>query len=455
MPDVNNLGTEPQGAGAAYPIQQTGNVSPPAAGIADDREIDTQSRSRQEVDAVIANSANPMLSMPVHVTISLSGNAAVSGVASASFTAKMFQQIEDIKMSVLDGWSKNIKEIAERDERDRNSPQYKAKLDRQTSQFLAELARMSPEASINAAINSPEFGKILQKVSPLEKAALTESTRSYATISGMQSFSAQQGAAAAGMLAMMGGIGGVAGIETVIQGNTVVTTVENVAGSLTNVTQSIVPAASQAMVADMNAMILMMGTFFSDKIMSFSAAETAVNAAKKGEKPKSLDVALNFSRNIVSLVTDPGFNAFINNHVISRMPGADKLSETQKEQLTSLIRIVMLGTAVGLLSKAEMGWINPAQFKEIIAGRTTLDGPHDARHNLIAALMKESESLDKAGSSVKARKNAVIDGLGKALASLNTSGKREVDSRMMDIVAIFEKVGANLNAQLPISASAR
>lgn len=451
MPDINDLGTQAgSGSSPIYQIEQTGPVSPPSSGTVDDLQVDTQSRSKQEIESVVANAAFPILSTPINVSSSSNGN----GVGEVSFGAKIFQQIEDIKMSILDGWSKNLKEIAERDERDRNSPQFKAMLDRQTSQYLAELARLSPAASINAAISSPEFARAIQQLSPAEKTNLTENTRAYATISGVESYSAQNGAAAIGMLAMMGGIGGVAAIETVVQGNALVTSVQDIAGAMVTTAQSIVPGATEAFAANTNAMLIMMGGFFSQNVLQFSYAETVKEAAKKNHPPKGLDVAQNFAKNTISLVSDPGFSAFIRNHVISKMFGSEKLTEAQKDQLTSLVKIVLLGTAIGVMSKTEMGWINPTQFKDIVEGRVNIEG-HDIRHTLIAALIAESDLLDNAGSAVRARKDSVINALGNVLSSLNTKGKREVDENMMKTVDIFQKVGEFLDGNRPISAGTR
>lgn len=423
----------------------TGNVSPPAAGLPDNREVDTLSEAQYLIDAIIANASNPILSAPNNSNISLSGGGVEFGMS-------VMQQLHDIKMGILDGWSKNIREIAEREERDRNSPEYKAKLDRESSQYLAELARMSPEASMNAALSSPEFMKMVSQLGPIDKTNVTESARAYATVSGVESFAAQRGAAAAGLIGMMGGVGGVAVIDTVIQGNPLVDSVNQIAQAVSTASQTTVSGASAAIQIDYSAMLAMMGGFFSANILQFTNAE-AVSGTAKGQV-KNLAYAQKFAENTRTLVNDPEFDSFLRNNIIPRVPGFAALSETQQMQmadkLTAMIKIVLLASAVAVLSKAETGWINPAEFKDLVAGKVNFGKQNDIRNLLVADLQGQMAALNRAAPGTN---DKLIDALAAVFAKQNTTGERTIDERMMRTVRTFEEVGHYLDAQRPISSS--
>lgn len=456
MSSVQDFDRPPQTGSTApvAPTTPTGNVSPPAAGVVDNR--DSISKSQSETDSVIANSSIPVLTPPVFGGLTLSGDSSsgsVGSVSGAAFTQHTMNQIDEIKSSILDGWVKNLQEIAARRERERNSPEYKAMLDRESSQYLAQMALKSPEASINAAINSPEFVRLLNQVTPAEKTALTESTRAYATISGVKDYAVQQGAAASGMLAMMGGIGGVA-IDTVISGNAMVTTIENIGGALAMGAETLVQGIAAGVTASYNAMLMMLGGFFSQQILQFSLAETASKASARGEKAGDLETAKTYAKNIISFVSDPGFNSFVRLHVLSKMSGADKLTEAQKDNLTSNLKIMLLGTAVALLTKAETGWINPTELRDLMTGKVELPAG-DIRGVLIAAVRAE---LNYLGPNVKfkgpdGKETDMIEVLGNVFAKRNTDGKRVVDQDMMKVVSTVKGVNEYLDAGRPISAA--
>jgi len=140
----------------------------------------------------------------------------------------------------------------------------------------------------------------------------------------------------------------------------------------------------------------------------------------------NLAFALNYSREVVNLVKNRGFNNF----VLSMM--GDKIPKGRRGALAATVRITLLVIALALLTEVELGSYNPGHIKQLLdekwSGKNL--SQNDPRWQLIYEINIQKELIKD--EKERAR---VMKGL---MSHLNKS--RGMKSKLTDVGTAFDSI---------------
>lgn len=282
----------------------------------------------------------PQLSPPQAVTASGDGDGQIiGGVSAASVAAMVDQSQHEIIMSMLNSWLVNIQEQAERNKREEEK--------RTIVGMSVAYQTFQHEVNVKSDSMVPLFavGMIVAGTGILQSTVTTPPT---------------------------------GGLEF----NPV----------LDMYNQVIVPVTG-----DMRAELGLIGAIFAAGVQYFTIAQIASSSAV-GTKPKDGAFAKGYAENIVSLVGTNSFNQYITALVVRGASTSEPLSEDRIKELTAMIKLVLLSSALTMLYKAEAGKMTSEEFVGMLQGeiafeegdvRATLVGLINAHLNQLSPRFRE------------------------------------------------------------------
>lgn len=314
----------------------------------------------------------PMMSFPV-LSVPTNADSVVFAVASMDSSGRPVTETvisfvmkgEEVKNDVLKGWAQNLKEIEEQVRQLLSSPLY---LQLQEIRLKGE-----PTSSGVAGVQgttSCAAGEV-PLLSSLDRLQVLERLPAIAEVS---SPTAPKESAQVLILplaaAMLAGAGLALGTQVVSSANPL--------SSVAELVQQLQPLFPQVSVQDLIPVINLMIC----APIYYNSWNEAVSNLRSGERHSFVQTAQNFAKDVIKIVTDPGF---VQKTLISRMRGTDKLSTDDQERLTRLLKVVLIGVALSLLYSVEVGKVQgrkesgkfggmtPEELRDLILGKFTPD----------------------------------------------------------------------------------
>lgn len=156
----------------------------------------------------------------------------------------------------------------------------------------------------------------------------------------------------------------------------------NVTGVELNPIVSMNSAVIPPVMGDMRAVLGLIGAIYAAGIQYFTIAQLTAESAGKGEKPKNGEFARGYAENVVKLIGDPTFNAYLLAIVTRGTAEGESLSEQRVKELTAMIRVILLSSALAMLYKTEAGKMTSIEFMAMVKGEMKFN-PNDIKATLI------------------------------------------------------------------------
>ncbi len=90
----------------------------------------------------------------------------------------------------------------------------------------------------------------------------------------------------------------------------------------------------------------------------YNSWDEAVSNFKNHERHNYVQIAQNFARDVLKMIGDPNFILTL----INRMEGSTALAGGDQDRLSRMLKIILLGTALGLLYSVEVGKVQQEKF---------------------------------------------------------------------------------------------
>lgn len=134
---------------------------------------------------------------------------------------------------------------------------------------------------------------------------------------------------------------------------------------------------------DVQAQLTLVGTIYATGIQYLTVAELAAKSAETNLKPKDGDFAKGYAQNVISLIGNPGFNNYLSAIVTLQYEAGKPINEKEAKGLVSMVKVVLLASALAMLYKAEAGKMTSIEFAAMLDGKITFS-EGDIRNTLIA-----------------------------------------------------------------------
>lgn len=412
----------------------------PAAEKVDSQTISTISKSEQEAQALVYNSANPALIPPTvdlgnfselygsdsSKALAISGSAKDAGI---QFAMAAEQKNHDIIMKILDGWLDNIQKLKKEYEDKINSPQYQQWIKTQSADYTANLNLT------NAVTSTPEYQAwALSQITPnpaqvLQPAFSPKEALNVGVINSLDNYVKNTNPADSTNAITAGFVVASAILAVGAVGNPVVDPVQsNIA---TDPLKDQWAAVSPLVPSNMAAELGLIGSLFTVGIIYQATVANIAEKAGTGNKPHKLDFAQAFAEKMLTLTGSPQFNLFVQGALVNKMNGSEALTDARKAELASLVKIVMLTSALGAYYKIEAGKNTEQEFLSMIRGDPSLGDivfpAGDVRAKLVQAIRKELNNLTD-----PAERTRILEAIGEYM------GKDPKVDALTDPQSVFE-----------------
>ncbi|MBS4167399.1 hypothetical protein [Parachlamydia sp. AcF125] len=415
MPNVNVNDQDPnqvyQGL-ATNPVtttqvgQITSNSSLPAI-----EPKDTIAPSEAAKEQILFDSANPVLAPPLvnlnNFAEFYSSNSALSSSQQGdNLGIQVAMQIEqknhEIISNMLDGWIENLRKI-EKEYNDKiNSPAYQNWIKTQSADYRAVIQRETDEATKLAIMATPEYQTwVLSQLSStqiqISQAAFDrDQSLKVGIINGLNNYvdnptavDPEQALSAAFVASTA-----VLGASLIASPVTEMTTDPVSYNPIQEQWKFISPLVPSNMAAELG----LIGGLFAGGVMYRAALTTISEHAGGGNgKPLKLDFAQKYAEQMLTLAASPSFNQFIHASLINKVEGADLLTDARKDELSSIVKTVLLSSALATYYKIETGKNSSQEFLSMIRGNSNAGDivfpETDIRSKLIAAIRTQLDSL--------------------------------------------------------------
>lgn len=348
----------------------------------DDSGASTISKSEEAGIKLTIDAALPMLSFPLIMPTNLSqffvaGNAE-EGVSALTFEVE--NRKNKIIMSMLDSWLDAIKKEADRREEEKHAPMY---LQWKEKILDDEKIREKTKLSVMTSSEYQAWIASLMASKPIDNApsGISKDSIRIGLVSSLENYMRQirdnPDPAVTVTLPFMAAsfVIGVTSMGEIATAS-VVGGPENAAkGGI----QQIVSLISDDARDDLG----LIGALFAQGLVYRSIVETiAGEAVGKEEKGKAF--ARNYSRAVMKLVAGEELNQFINGLLSDKLSNGKPMKESRKQELTLIVKIVLLCTALAVMYKSETGAITGQEFAELLKpdGKIPL-APDDMKTRLV------------------------------------------------------------------------
>jgi len=400
----------------------------------DSTTVSTISKSEQEAQSVIYNSALPTLIPP---TVDLgnfsdfygsnSSTLSISGTdAGLQFAMATEKKNHDIIMKILDGWLDNIQQMKKDYEDKINSPQYQQWLKTQSADYTATLNLT------NAVQATPEYQSWVlsqMNLNPLQVPAFSHNEALNAgIINSLDNYVKNINPADSTNVITAGFVVASAILAAGVVGNPIVDPVQS--NLPVDPLQSQWAAVSQMVPSNMAAELGLIGSLFMVGVIYQATASNIAENAGTGDKPHKLDFAKEFAEKMLTLTGSPQFNLFVQGALVNKMNGSEALTDARRAELSSMVKIVLLATALAAYFKIEAGKNSEQEFLSMIRGDPALGDivfpEGDVRAKLVQAIRNQLNNLTD-----PAERTRILEALGEYIGT-----DPKIDS-LIDPQAVF------------------
>jgi len=348
-------------------------------------------------------------------------------------------QIDQIKQDILDSWSKSIREMDEMVKQMLNSPVYQAILAIRLhgDAHQGNVTGVQATTSANAAAANPTTAN----AAPYSFMNAIDRARSIDHVS--RNVEVSEGspggdAARSVVIPMMGVF--IAGGALALGVSEITVSATGVSStpltSAVELVESLQPVFPQIAMQDIIPMINLM-------VMApiyFNSWNEATSRLKGGERESQVETAQNFAKDAIKMVSNPGF-VMVN--FVNKMPGTERMSPDNKEQMAVLLKLILSSVALSLLYSTEVGTaqgdayggMEPQEFRDLLNGTIIL--PADKQSTLQGQLMGTLIKL------VNAQLDAMPDAARRAQAVevvVDYIANSHSVKNMLDPVKVFDQV---------------
>jgi hypothetical protein len=286
---------------------------------------------------------------------------------------EMQQKQQDIANQVMQGWVDSVQKEAVRIKELINSPEFLTKMQAESSTTLGQ-----SQALVTAQLQHAYQTRV----------NIAEGMTGY-----INQAKADGSSVAVPLLATTLVLGGSLIGASMIPGGTQGTAQASPADST-----SFSPLFDQSVVAvapDMRAELGLLGTLMASSAMYQASASNFVEGNEDSEK-KDFVFSKKYANNIIDLVRSRGLDAFINGVVLARMRGIKNLSDQRRSEMSSVVKAMLVVSAIGLMNKLELGHLTGIEFEAMVKGQTTNLPPEDERWTLVKLLNGHLDQLSPA-----------------------------------------------------------
>lgn len=277
-------------------------------------------------------------------------------------------QMDQIKSTMLEGWSKNLREIEEYVRQMLSSPLY---------QQLQEIRQkgdpsqgiVSGVEGVNAANAAAQKSVgIISTISRAQRAEQVPETSEAEKASEPKESTAQVIVVPLTAALLMGAGFALNSIQSTSGVNPASSSMESVFKFVERLQPLFPQVGIRDLVPFINLMVI--GPIY------YNSWNEAISNFKNKERHSYVQTAQNFAKDVIKLLSDP---TFIRLSLIKNMKGTDQLSEKDQNRLATVLKIVLIGVALSLLYSVEVGkvqngkfgGIEPEELRDLITGKLT------------------------------------------------------------------------------------
>lgn len=321
-----------------------------------DSSADTIEKSKSVVAAIIDLSQFPRLEGPsndLDITLAIETIDA-AGRKKVEFTNEMSAQLAEVGLETAQAWSENLREIEEQVKQLLVSPEYlyiqQIHAKGLPNQSNSDSAAITPSSSIGivSALKNTHW----ENISPhaqINQPAQSESA----------------GAVVVLPLAISVIIGGGLGLSHTIPIEKIGSNPLTHAVDLLDKMQPLLSVKAADLVPLINLMIAVP--------MYYSSWRAAVDDLQNKGNRYYQQVAHSFAKDVIKMVTDPEFNIL---GMIRGMAEVEKLSPSEQDRVSTILKLVLIGVALSLMYTIEVGKVYgdqfggmlPEELKELLKG---------------------------------------------------------------------------------------
>lgn len=349
-----------------------------------------------------------------------------------AFQMSIEEKYYEIVNSMLDKWSESIKKIEEQARSERESPGYLNWLNNQRfDMFEEQLASRDATWDLRTIATSTEsYKEWIKTLPPLERTQELNAENRYRILMGMdkavgdyqlavQDNSAQvipfvMASFAIGMTFMNEFVGLLSGaIHASLQTgvNVILQAVKEMAAPL----------------LELNLAALgYFGALFAVGLLYQTSDQIALNVGGKSSKEVTVKFAKEYAKNMIQLMKTPDFNLFLNAALVIHIKDGKSLTDPEKKQLSSAMKLVLLSVALAVIYKSETGKITAEEFGAMLSNKIPVE-EDPIKAQLKAMIL---ESVQDLGSLKQPMLDAVI-------SYLNTDPDFD---EMFDVYRVFEGI---------------
>lgn len=296
-----------------------------------------------------------------------------------TFSMAIELKLDKIKSDILDSWNKSLQEEAERIREELQSPRYRTWLEQHSPAYQANIEHQTV-VKLGA-----DFQSFLNSLAPIDRNEEMRLKQEYmlriGLINGIENYkqSVNSGSISAAeslpFVAAIFVIGSTfisqlssphpvlpAEISTPVIGTSVPVATLN---PQLQFMQEVMGSYMTMIPCDCRAELGLIGSLFSIGAL-YTSSLAAVGAGKPGD-PKFLSEK--YAEKIFQLIQSGLMNGFIQAAIIDKMEGSSKMSEARKAQMTAIVNVILIATAIGALVAAETKWMTGIDFNQLREGK--------------------------------------------------------------------------------------
>lgn len=383
MADISDLNNSSTQFGVGQTTGVTGPIPTPKTGT---NEVQDTISASEAVASTVYIAGIPVLIPPsedFNVANILNGIGATqdSGLAVLKFQ----NAIDQICLDMLDNWSRNLKEEAEKIKRKLESPDYIAQQQQHSSQFIAH---QQEQTAIRMGADVQSYVNSLAPPDPSQVSQLIQQYSVRVDISqGVDSYLQDTKAGKTGAL----------GVLPIVTAATLIGSV-SVLANFPNVTASVEGGFMTGtfdnfvnmIPNDMRAELGLLGSMFAMGTLNYAEASNVADAASGKKTHSKQSLAENYASKVIQLAESNVLNGFIQSLFAKKTENGVPLSQEKMNELTAKLTIMLLSTCLGALYTAGTGWIDGEDFKGLLKSK---GDDKSLESKIISLLNNELEKL--------------------------------------------------------------